>query len=201
MDHLSPAYPVEAAQQHITGVVQLGVIIAKDGTVRSVSIVSGNPVLGQAASAAVKQWRYHPTLVNNQDVEVETMVTVAYTPKAPEPSAQLQQAPPCTLGRVDFEEGGSRLVGTVPFTYTGNAQLQTMAIRGIPLTADKKQIPGLSLGQSTLQVASGSASFSVEGHPSLRNAGEAGENVLVELVVKSTNEVVCSKVVPYHKMW
>jgi TonB family protein len=201
VDHVSPAYPVEAAQQHITGVVQLGVIIAKDGTVRSVSIVSGNPVLGQAAGAAVKQWRYQPTLVNNQAVEVETMVTVAYTPKAPEPSAQLQQAPPCTLGRVDFQEGGSRLVGTVPFTYTGNAQLQTMAIRGIPLTADKKQIPGLSLGQSTLQVASGSASFSIEGHPSLRNAGEAGENVLVELVVKSTNEVVCSKVVPYHKMW
>jgi TonB family protein len=203
VDHVSPAYPVDAAQQHITGVVQLEVIIAKDGTVRSVNIVSGNPVLGQAAGAAVKQWRYQPTLVNNQAVEVETMVTVAYTPKVPEPSAQLppMQAPPCTLGRVDFQEGGSRLVGTVPFTYTGNAQLQTMAIRGIPLTADKKRISGLSLGQSTLQVASGSASFSIDGRPSLNNTGEAGENVLVELVVKSTNEVVCSKVVAYHKVW
>jgi TonB family protein len=203
VDHVSPAYPVEAAQQHITGVVQLEVIIAKDGTVRSVNIVSGNPVLGQAASVAVKQWRYQPTLLNNQAVEVETTVTVAYTQKTPEPSAQLPpvQAPPCTLGRVDFQEGGSRLVGTVPFTYTGNAQLQTMAIRGIPLTAEKRQIPGLSLGQSTLQVASGSASFSIDGHPSLSQTGEAGENVLVELVVKSTNEVVCSKVVPYHKMW
>jgi TonB family protein len=203
VDHVTPAYPVEATQEHITGMVQLDVIIAKDGTVRSVNIVTGNPVLGQAATAAVKQWRYQPTLVNNHAVEVETMVTVAYTPKAPEPSAQLppMQAPPCTLGRVDFQEGGSRLVGTVPFTYTGNAQLQTMAIRGVPLTADKKQIPGLSLGQSTLQVASGSASFSIDGHPSLAHTGEAGENVLVELVVKSTNQAVCSKVVPYHKMW
>jgi len=197
VNHVAPVYPALAAQGHIFGAVELGVMIGKDGTVQSVNVISGHPLLVQSASDAVKQWRYQPTLVNNQPVEVETRVTVEYKP-AEQPAVK---PTPCTFGRVDFQDAGTRLVGTVPYTYTGNAQLQSLAILGIPMTADNKQIPGVKLGESTLQVATGTASFSIDGHPSLGRTGTQGANVLVVVVVKSTNEMVCSKLVPYLRIW
>ncbi len=203
LEHVSPEYPPLAAQTHITGMVVLDVIIAKDGTVRSVQVTSGHPLLVQSAVDAVKRWRYQPTLVNGQPVEVETAVTVNFTIKDSEPPAQtaFTTTSPCTLGRVDLQDAGTRLVGTVPFTYTGNAQVQTLAILGIPLTADKKQIGEVKLGQSTLEVARGTASFSIEAAPSLSRAVAQGEYVLVVVIVKSTNEMVCSKLVPYRRSW
>jgi TonB family protein len=196
--HVTPVYPALAAQGHIFGAVELNVMIGKDGAVQSVSVISGHPLLVQSASDAVKQWRYQPTLLNNQSVEVETTVTVAYEPAAQPPAVKVE---PCTLGRVDFQEAGTRLVGTVPYTYTGNAQVQTLAILGIPLTADRRQIAGVSLGETTLQVASGTASFSIDAHPSLGKTGPQGDSVLVMVVVKSTNETLCSKLVPYLRIW
>jgi TonB family protein len=206
VNHVSPVYPTLAAQGHLTGAVTLRVMIARDGSVQTVIVTSGNPVLAQSAIDAVKQWRYQPTLVNDKPVEVETIVTLDYTLKTKEAAAAAPQtAPvkqaPCTLGRVDFQEGGTTLVGTVPFTYTGNSQLQTLAVWGIPLTAEKKQIPGITLAQSTLQVPNGTASFSMESHPSLGHTGPVGEYVLVALAVKSTGEIVCNKLVPYHRTW
>jgi TonB family protein len=203
VNHVSPTYPALAAQGHITGAVELRVVIAKDGTVQNVSLISGNPLLAQSATDAVKQWRYQPTLVDNQPVEVESTVTVDYTMKTSDPAAQapVAKSTPCTFGRIDFQEAGTRLVGTVPYTYTGNAQLQTLAILGIPMTADNQQISGVKLGETTLQAPSGTASFSIEGHPSLGRAGTQGESVLVVLAVKSTNEMVCSKLVPYLRIW
>jgi len=198
VNHVAPVYPASAAQGHIFGAVELRVMIGKDGAVQSVNVISGHPLLVQSASDAVKQWRYQPTLVNNQPVEVETTVTVEYKPAAEQPAVK---STPCTFGRVDFQDAGIRLVGTVPYTYTGNAQLQTLAILGIPMTADNKQIPGVKLGESTLQVAAGTASFSIEGHPSLGRTGTQGANILVVVVVKSTNEMVCSKLVPYLRIW
>ena len=195
--------------------MQLLVDIAKDGTVQTVSVISGHPLLSQSAMDAVKQWRYKPTLVNDQPVEVETTVVVGYHPKTTEPAAstvstspaipagqppQAKQVP-CTLGRVDFQEGGTTLVGTVPFTYTGSSQLQTLAIWGVPLTAAKERIPGIALAHSTLQVPSGTASFSMESHPSLSHTGPVGEYVLVVLAVKTTGEMVCNEIVPYHGTW
>jgi TonB family protein len=198
VNHVAPVYPALASQGRIFGAVELGVMIGKDGAVQSVNVISGQPLLVQSASDAVKQWRYQPTLVNNQPVEVETTVTVEYKPAAQPPAVK---PAPCTFGRVDFQDAGTRLVGTVPYTYTGNAQMQTLAILGIPMTADNKQIPGVKLGEATLQAPSGTLSFSIEGRPSLDRAGTQGANVLVIVVVKSTNEMVCSKLVPYLKIW
>jgi TonB family protein len=198
VNHVAPVYPALAAQGHIFGAVELGVMIGKDGAVQSVNVISGPPLLAQSATDAVKQWRYQPTLVNDQPVEVETTVTVEYKPAAEPP---VGKSAPCTFGRVDFQDAGTRLVGTVPYAYTGNAQVQTLAILGIPMTADNKQIPGVKLGEATLQAPSGTLSFSIEGRPSLDRAGTQGANVLVVVVVKSTNEMVCSKLVPYLKIW
>jgi len=56
----------------------LRAIIAKDGSVINLEVISGPPLLVRSAVDAVHQWRYHPTLLNNQPVEVQTFVTVKF---------------------------------------------------------------------------------------------------------------------------
>ncbi len=53
--------------------------ISKDGSVESLRIVSGHPLLSQAALDAVRQWRYRPTMLNGEPVEVITTITVTFT--------------------------------------------------------------------------------------------------------------------------
>jgi protein TonB len=57
----------------------LTAIIAKDGTIANLEVLSGHPLLIPAAMQAVKQWRYKPTLLNNQAVEVVTQIDVNFT--------------------------------------------------------------------------------------------------------------------------
>ena len=52
----------------------LTAIIAKDGSVQQLDLKSGHPLLAQAAIEAVRQWRYRPTLLNGQPVEVVTTI-------------------------------------------------------------------------------------------------------------------------------
>ena len=74
-----PIYPASAKASAIQGPVQLAVIIGKDGTVQQVSVLDGPAELTQAATDAVKQWVYRPTLLNGNPVDVETTVTVNFT--------------------------------------------------------------------------------------------------------------------------
>jgi len=74
-----PVYPTYAKSQHITGTVVLHVIVARDGSVQTVEFVSGPDELKNSAMDAVKQWRYRPTLLNGQPVEVDTTVQVIFS--------------------------------------------------------------------------------------------------------------------------
>jgi protein TonB len=74
-----PLYPPLAKQARIQGVVELNAVIGKDGTVQNLSVVKGHPLLVQAALDAVKQWRYKPTLLNGEPVEVQTTIDVNFT--------------------------------------------------------------------------------------------------------------------------
>lgn len=74
-----PRYPAEAKQARIQGVVKLLAVIAKDGTVQYLSVISGDPTLATAAMDAVRQWVYQPTLLNGNPVEVETEIDVNFT--------------------------------------------------------------------------------------------------------------------------
>jgi protein TonB len=74
----NPAYPPLARQARIQGNVVLHAIIDKDGTVTQLEVVSGHPLLVQSALAAVRQWRYQPTLLNGEPVEVDTTITVNF---------------------------------------------------------------------------------------------------------------------------
>ena len=74
-----PTYPPLAKQARIQGVVKLNAVIGKDGTIQNLTVVSGHPLLVQAALEAVKQWLYKPTLLNGEPVEVITTIDVNFT--------------------------------------------------------------------------------------------------------------------------
>ena len=78
---VSPVYPQSAKDLHIQGTVLFHVVIAHDGTIQTLEYVSGPPELKDSAMNAVKQWRYKPTLLNGQPVEVDTAIAVVYTLK------------------------------------------------------------------------------------------------------------------------
>ena len=76
---VEPEYPEQARQQRIQGPVVLETRINPDGTVGDLKVVSGHPLLADAAMAAVKQWRFRPHSVNGQQVGMETRVTIKFT--------------------------------------------------------------------------------------------------------------------------
>lgn len=76
---VEPEYPAEARTQHIQGTVVLDVQIGGDGTVRNIAAVSGDPVLTEAATKAVKQWRYQPYSIDGNPVEMQTRITIKFT--------------------------------------------------------------------------------------------------------------------------
>ena len=73
-----PVYPTLMRQIRKSGRVELRAIISTDGTVHSLQVISGDPGFFQSALDAVRQWRYKPTVLNGQPVEVETSITVIY---------------------------------------------------------------------------------------------------------------------------
>ncbi len=75
---VEPLFPILARQTHQGGRVELRAIIATDGSIQSLQVVSGDPLFIQSALEAVRQWRYRPTILNGQPVEVETSITVIY---------------------------------------------------------------------------------------------------------------------------
>lgn len=76
---VEPAYPALARQIHKEGRVELRAIIGTDGAIQSLQIVNGDPLFERSALDAVLQWRYRPTILNGQAVEVDTYITVIYT--------------------------------------------------------------------------------------------------------------------------
>ncbi|MBZ5537787.1 MAG: energy transducer TonB [Acidobacteriia bacterium] len=74
----TPVYPPLARSNHIQGAVVLEAIISRDGMVQDLKVESGHPLLVPAAVDAVSQWRYRPTLLNGQPVEVITTITVNF---------------------------------------------------------------------------------------------------------------------------
>lgn len=74
-----PLYPQTARQMRISGTVRLLGIIAKDGSIQKLQVLSGHPLLQQAALDAVSQWLYRATILNGQPVEVEAPIDVIFS--------------------------------------------------------------------------------------------------------------------------
>jgi periplasmic protein TonB len=76
---VEPVYPTLAKQLGRGGRVELKAVIATDGTIQSLQVAGGDPLFYQSAMDAVRQWRYSPTVLNGQPVEIDTYISVIYT--------------------------------------------------------------------------------------------------------------------------
>ena len=79
INHPSPIYPPLARAARVQGTVILQVVVDESGRVRETKIISGHPLLTQAAVDAVQQWVYSPTLLNGEPIPVIGTVTVRFT--------------------------------------------------------------------------------------------------------------------------
>jgi len=75
---LKPEYPQLARMARIEGAVELEAVISKDGTIQELKVLRGHPLLVKAALEAVRRWRYQPTLLNSEPIEVVTEITVNF---------------------------------------------------------------------------------------------------------------------------
>jgi protein TonB len=79
IDKVKPVYPELAKLSRTEGAVTLQVAISKEGSVTKVDVVNGPALLTRAAQEAVKQWKYKPTVVNGQAVDVVTTVRIVFS--------------------------------------------------------------------------------------------------------------------------
>jgi periplasmic protein TonB len=78
LQRIVPRYPPIALASRTQGTVVLQAVISKNGTIENLRVISGSPLLQQAAIDAVSQWRYRPYLLNGQPVDVETTINVVF---------------------------------------------------------------------------------------------------------------------------
>ena len=80
LSQVKPVYPVDLQQEGVQGTVKIEAVIGKDGVLSDIRLIPGNtdPRLTQPALDAVKQWKYKPTLLNGEPVEVLTTIDVNY---------------------------------------------------------------------------------------------------------------------------
>jgi protein TonB len=76
---VTPVYPPLAKSARVQGTVEFTAIIGKDGTIRELKLIRGHPLLVNAAKEAVQQWRYRPTMLNGEAVDVITDIVVNFT--------------------------------------------------------------------------------------------------------------------------
>jgi TonB family protein len=84
-----PEYPQAAREAGAKGIVELVATIGTDGRVKAVKVVHGPPMLQEAASDAVMQWRYRPTMLDGAPVEAQTQVFVNFLGEPPAPAQPL----------------------------------------------------------------------------------------------------------------
>lgn len=89
IERVEPEYPPLARQTRIQGTVRLHAIIGTDGRVEELEAIAGHPLLIQSAMDAVRKWRYSPTTLNGQPVEVETTIDVVFSLEEDRPHSAL----------------------------------------------------------------------------------------------------------------
>lgn len=76
---VQPVYPALAKAARVEGTVEFTATISREGNIENLTLVRGHPLLVTAARDAVAQWRYRPTLLNGEPVEVVTDIIVNFT--------------------------------------------------------------------------------------------------------------------------
>ena len=75
---VNPVYPPLAVKAHVQGNVILEAIVDEEGSVSTLKVLSGHPLLVDAALQAVRQWKYSPTVLNGEPVSIIATVTVVF---------------------------------------------------------------------------------------------------------------------------
>jgi len=75
---VQPIYPPAAVQRKAQGTVRFQATIAKDGSVKNIQLLSGDPLLNVAARQAVLQWKYRPAMLNGDPIEVTQAIVVNF---------------------------------------------------------------------------------------------------------------------------
>lgn len=79
INRVTPEYPPLARTARASGDVVVEITISEDGGVISARVISGHPLLQQAALSAAKRWTFKPTLLNNTPVKVTGILTFRFT--------------------------------------------------------------------------------------------------------------------------
>jgi protein TonB len=75
---VQPVYPSQARSLHLQGAVVLDATISQQGQIEDLKVVSGHPLLAEAAKDAVAQWQYTPFLLNGQPMRKQTRITISF---------------------------------------------------------------------------------------------------------------------------
>ena len=78
LKRVQPVYPEQARQMRLEGKIELQANISKSGNITGVKQLSGDPILGRAATDAVRQWKYKPYFLNGEPIEIQTQITVIF---------------------------------------------------------------------------------------------------------------------------
>jgi TonB family protein len=106
-----PVYPPNARAAHVSGEVKLKVEIGKDGHVTGSKVISGPPMLVDAARECVEEWVYEPVVIDGQAVSVSTVVTINFDPSMPgaaEPALKAEPSPPIVDPSAQKLDGGPK---------------------------------------------------------------------------------------------
>src|SRR5262245_44928632 len=76
---VQPIYPEIAKQERLSGTVRLHALVGFDGNIRALRVLSGRCSLARASVDAVRLWRYQPTTLNGNPVEVDTTIDVIFS--------------------------------------------------------------------------------------------------------------------------
>jgi TonB family protein len=113
---VEPVYPELAKRARVQGRVVLVVTVDEEGNVANITVSDGHPLLNDAAVAAVKQWRYSPTLLNGEPVSVIATVTIVFN--LGEAPGTLSFVPPTFVPPPQENPYEKGIPGTVPqFMY------------------------------------------------------------------------------------
>ncbi len=78
---VAPVYPEVAKRTKKSGSISIAATVSHDGTLRNLRVLSGDPILADAALEAVRRWRYEPYRLNGKPIEVDTTIQVNFGPK------------------------------------------------------------------------------------------------------------------------
>ncbi len=78
---VAPVYPEVAKRTKKSGSISIAATVSQDGTLRNLRVLSGDPILADAALEAVRRWRYEPYRLNGKPIEVDTTIQVNFGPK------------------------------------------------------------------------------------------------------------------------